>query len=187
MASIGMRYVVAAAISTESGSVITYGTKQTMKAIEANLSWIVDDSELYADDAVAETDASITGYTLDTTVDDMTDEQEAALFGQSNGGSGSEYTVYGDAAPYSGLGYIRVLKKGGVRKYKAIWYPRIQLSRQNETDKTKEQNTTWGTVQIHGKGMAVFNESTGKNKFRQHQTFSTVESAVAYLDGKFTS
>ena len=45
---------------------------------------------------------------------------------------------------------------------------------------------TWGAVPIHGIGMAVF-ESSGKNKFRQHQTFDTMESAVAYIDGKFST
>ena len=53
MATIGMRYVVAAPISTESGSTITYGTKQTMKAVEASLNWERDDGKMYADDADA--------------------------------------------------------------------------------------------------------------------------------------
>ena len=75
MATIGMRYVVAAPISTESGATITYGTKQNMKAIEASLNWERDDGKMYADDAVCETDGSVIGYTLDTTVDNMTDDQ----------------------------------------------------------------------------------------------------------------
>ena len=185
MATIGMRYVVAAPISSESGDTITYGTKQTMKAVEASLNWERDDGKMYADDAVAETDGSVIGYTLDTTVDNMTDAQEAALFGHVKDGVTDEYTVYGEALPYSGLAYVRVLKKGGAMKYKGIFYPKIQLSRVSESDKTKEASVTWGTVQVHGVGMAVF-MSTGKNKFRQHQTFDTMESAVAYVDGKFS-
>ena len=186
MATIGMRYVVAAPISTESGSTITYGTKQTMKAVEASLNWERDDGKMYADDAVAETDGSVIGYTLDTTVDNMTDAQEAALFGHEKVGATDEYTVYGEAVPYSGIGYVRVLKKGGNMKYKAIFYPKIQLTRQSESDKTKEATVTWNAVPIHGIGMAVF-ESSGKNKFRQHQTFTVMASAVEYLDGKFST
>lgn len=181
MASIGMRYVAAAPISSISGDTITYGTGQVMKAVEASLSWELDDSKLYADDAVAETDGSITGYTLDTTVDDMTDAQEAALFGYTKG-TGNEYTVYDDPVPYSGIGYVRVLKKNGVRKYKGIFYPKIQLTRQSENDKTREGSTSWGTVQIHGVGLAVYLSSTGKNKFRTHQTFDTAASAIAYVN-----
>ena len=186
MATIGMRYVVAAPISTESGSTITYGTKQTMKAVEASLNWERDDGKMYADDAVCETDGSVIGYTLDTTVDNMTDAQEAALFGHEKVDATDEYTVYGEALPYCGLGYVRVLKKGDNMKYKGIFYPKIQLSRTSESDKTKEASVTWGSVPIHGIGMAVF-ESSGKNKFRQHQTFDSMESAVAYIDGKFSS
>ena len=186
MATIGMRYVVAAPISTESGSTITYGTKQTMKAVEASLNWERDDGKMYADDAVCETDGSVIGYTLDTTVDNMTDAQEAALFGHEKSNDSNEYTVYGEALPYCGLGYVRVLKKGGNMKYKGIFYPKIQLSRTSESDKTKEASVTWGAVPIHGIGMVVF-ESSGKNKFRQHQTFDTMESAVAYIDGKFST
>ena len=185
MAAIGMRYVVAAPITAETGGTITYGTKQTLKAVEASLSWERDDGKLYADDAVAETDGSVSGYTLDTTVDDMTDAQEAALFGHVKG-TGDEYTVYDDAPPYSSLGYVRVLKKNGVRKYKGVFYPKLQLTRDSESDKTREATTTWGTVQMHGTGVAVYVSASGKNKFREHQTFDTVASAIAYLDAKFT-
>lgn len=184
MASIGMRYVAAAPITgVSTAGVITYGAGQVLKAVEASLNWELDDSKLYADDAVAETDGSITGYTLDTTVDDMTDAQEAALFGYTKG-SGNEYTVYDDPVPYSGLGYVRVLKKNGVRKYKALFYPKIQLTRQSESDKTRESSTTWGTVPIHGVGLGVYLNASGKNKFREHQTFDTAASAVAYINGK---
>ena len=186
MAVIGMRYVVAAPISTESGDSITYGSTQTMKAVEASLNWERDDGKMYADDAVAETDGSVIGYTLDTTVDNMTDEQEAALFGHEQEADG-DYVITGEAIPYSGIGYIRVLKKGGVMKYKGLVDPKIQLTRQTESDKTKESSVTWGTVPIHGVGMAVFSNSTGKNKFRRHKTFDTMASAVAWVDSKFST
>ena len=186
MASIGMRYVVAAPITTETSGGITYGTKQTLKAVEASLSWELDDSKMYADDAVAETDGSITGYTLDTTVDDLTDAQEAALCGYTKASSGDEYTIYDDPAPYSGIGYIRVLKKNGVRHYKAVFYPRIQLTRNSESDKTREGSTSWQGAQLHGVGLAQYLSETGKNKFRTHQTFDKIASAISYLDGKFT-
>lgn len=184
MASIGMRYVVAAPITAESGDTLTYGTKVVLKAVEASLSWELDDSKLYADDAVAETDGSITGYTLDTKVDDITDAQEALLFGYSKVGSTDEYEVYDDAPPYSGIGYVRVLKKNGVRRYKAFFYPKIQLTRQNESDHTKESSTSWGTVPIHGVGLGHYLSASGKNRFRQSETFDTVTAAIAYLDGK---
>jgi len=187
MATIGMRYVVAAPISTESGSTITYGTKQTMKAVEASLNWERDDGKMYADDAVCETDGSVIGYTLDTTVDNMTDDQEKTLFGYEQDGESGDIVITGEALPYSGIGYVRVLKKGGNMKYQGLFYPKIQLSRQTESDKTKESTVTWGTVPIHGVGMAVFDSSDGKNRFRRQKTFTVMASATAWLDGKFST
>ena len=59
MAEIGMQYPVWAEMVTES----TYGTGLVIgKAVSANLSWQKEDNELRADDAVAETDTSITGF-----------------------------------------------------------------------------------------------------------------------------
>lgn len=186
MASVGMRYVVAAPITGETSGALTYGTVQTLKGIEANLAWELDDSKLYADDAVEESEGSISGYTLDLTVDHLTDAQEAALVGREKIGSTDEYEATDNPAPYSGCGYVRVLKKNGVRKYQAFFYPRLQLTLQNETARTREASTTWGTPQLHGIGMAHYDNTSGKNKFRRQQTFETMASAITYLNGKFT-
>lgn len=185
MASVGMRYIIAAPITAESAGVPTYGTTHVLKAVEANLQWELDDSKLYADDAVAESEGSITGYTLDLTAAHLTDEQEAALLGREKVGQTDEYEVTDASAPYSGVGYVRVLKYNGVRKYKAFFYPRGQMTMQNETDRTKEQTTTWGTPTIHVLGLAQYEENSGKNKFRRHQTFDTMAAAITYLQGKF--
>ena len=185
MASIGMRYFIAAPITSETGGTITYGTTVTLKAVEANLAWELDDSKLYADDAVAESEGSISGYTLDATVDNLTDAQEASLVGREKVGSTDEYEATDSPAPYSGAGYVRVLKKNGVRKFQAFFYPRLQFTLQNENARTREQSTTWGTPQLHGIGMAQYDESSGKNKFRRQQTFDTMAAAISYLQGKF--
>lgn len=184
MASVGMRYVVAAPIASESSG-ITYGTTITLKAVEANLAWELDDSKLYADDAVAESEGSISGYTLDLTVDHLTDANEASLLGREKVGSTDEYEATDASPAYSGVGYVRVLKKNGVRKFQAFFYPKLQFTMQNETARTREASTTWGTPQLHGIGMGAYDSSTGKNKFRKQQTFETMAAAISYLNGKF--
>ena len=78
MAEIGMLYPVWAEMATES----TYGTGMVMgKAVSANLNWQKEDNELYGDDAVAETDQSITGYTLDLTTTALAEGVESAVLG----------------------------------------------------------------------------------------------------------
>lgn len=185
MAEIGMQYPVWAALESESNNTLTYGTGMVMgKATSGNLSWEKDDSELYGDDAVAETDNSIIGYTLDIGTTQLEETVEAAILGYTKVGSTDEYEITGDGAPYGGTGYIRVLKRNSVRMYKAVWYPKIQFSAPNESSNTKQRNITWGTPVLSGKGLAVYDDNTGKAKFRKQQVFTTLAAAKAYLNGK---
>lgn len=185
MAEIGMQYPVWAELTGESGNTLVYGTGVVMgKAVSANLTWEKDDSELYGDDAVAETDNSLMGYTLDIGTTQLTDIVESKVLGYKKVGSTDEYEITGDPSPYGGIGYIRVLVRNGVRAYKAVWYPKIQFSPSNETSNTKQKNINWGTPTISGKGLAAYNDASGKAKFRLQQTFSSLESARAYLNSK---
>ena len=180
MAEIGMLYPVWAEMATES----TYGTGMVMgKAVSANLNWKKEDNELYGDDAVAETDQSITGYTLDLTTTALAEGVESAVLGYKKVGSTDEYEILDDDPPYGGVGYIRVLKRDGVKMYKAVWYPKIQFSAPNESSNTKGKSISWGTPTLNGKGLAVDNGS-GKNRFRMQQVFTTLTAAKAYLNGK---
>ena len=138
MAEIGMRYPVWAELTSESNNTPVYGTGKVMgKAISANLTWEKDDSELYGDDAVAETDGSIVGYNLDLGTTQLAEDVEAAILGYKKVGDTDEYEITDDPAPYGGVGYIRVLKRNGVRLYKAVWYPKIQFGKNSESSNTK--------------------------------------------------
>ena len=185
MAAIGMQYPVWAELTGESNHTLTYGTGLVLgRAVNANLSWEKDDSELYGDDAVAETDGSITGYTLDIGTTELEEAKEAAVLGFQKVGDTDEYEVTDDSAPYGGFGYIRVLKRRGVRLYKAVWYPKLQFTAGNETDNTKQRQISWGTPTISGKGLAVYDDATGKAKYRKQQVFTTLAAAKTYLNGK---
>ena len=185
MAEIGMQYPVWAELSSESGNVLTYGTGMVMgKAVSANLNWQKEDNELYGDDAVQETDQSITGYTLDLGTTTLEEGVEAAVLGTAKVGSTDEYEITDDDPPIGGVGYIRVLKRNHVKLYKAVWYPKVQFSHPNETSGTKQKSINWGTPTINGKGMAAYDDASGKAKFRKQQVFTTLAAAKAYLNGK---
>ena len=185
MASIGMQYPVWAELTSESNNTLTYDTGIVMgKAVSANLSWQKEDNEMYADDYVAETDNSITGYTLDITTDDLTDTVEKTVLGLSQVNSTDEYETTDDDPPYGGVGYIRTIKRNGVRLYKALWYPKIQFSKSSESDNTKGKTINWGNPTLSGKGLAAFDDASGKAKFRKQQVFTTLAAAKAYLNGK---
>lgn len=186
MARIGMLHPVFAPITAESGNTITYGAGVVMgRAVSGALNWQRDDGQLYGDDAVAETDNSITGYTLDVTTTEMTEESEVVVLGTLKNGTGNdvEYEETNQPGPYGGHGYVQVLKRFGVLIYRAIWYHKISFGVQSEETQTKGQSVTWGTPMVHGLGMAVYNDNSGKAKFRKKKLFTTAAAAIAYLDG----
>lgn len=185
MAWIGMQYPVWAEMTGESNGTPVYGAGIVMgKATSGNLNWQKEDNELYGDDVVAETDQSLTGYTLDIGTTDLADEVEEKVLGTKKVGSTDEYEITDEDPPYGGCGYIRVIKRNGDRLYKALWYPKVQFAHPNESDATKQKNTNWGTPTINGKGMGVYDDASGKAKFRKQQVFATLAAAKAYLNGK---
>lgn len=185
MAEIGMQYPVWAPLTSEAGNTLTYGTGMVMgRAVSANLSWQKEDNELYGDDIVAETDNSITGYTLDVTTTELEEAVEAAILGLQKVGSTEEYEQTSDNAPYGGHGYIRVLTRRNVQLYKCVWYPKIQFSKNSEASNTKGKSIQWGTPTLNGKGLGAYDDATGKAKFRKQQVFTTLAAAKAYLNGK---
>ena len=179
MAAIGMQYPVWAEMDTES----TYKTGMVLgKATSGNLSWQKEDNELYGDDAVAETDQSITGCQVDVGTTYLDESVESAVLGWKPDETG-EFEVTDADPPYGGFGYIRVLKRNGTRMYKTLWYPRVQASAPNESDSTKQKSISWGTPTISFKGMGVLN-GNGKNRFRQHKVFTTLTAAKSHLNSK---
>lgn len=83
-----------------------------------------------------------------------------------------------------GLGYYRVRRLNSVESYRAYWYHKTQLSMANETANTKAGSITWQTPTLNGNIMAVVNDSTGKNKFRDYADFTEESKAIAWLDTK---
>lgn len=185
MASIGMQYAVWAPLTSEENNTLTYGTGMVVgRSVSANLNWQKEDNELYGDDVVAETDNSVTGYTLDLTTTELEQDVEAAILGLQKVGSTDEYELTGDSSPYGGCGYVRILKRHNVPLYKAFWYPKVQFSRNSETDNTKQKTIQWGTPTLNGKGLGVYDDASGKAKFRKQQVFTTLAAAKDYLNGK---
>lgn len=185
MAEIGMQYPVWAELTSESGNTLTYGNGIVLgKAVSANLNWQKEDNELYGDDQVAETDQSITGYTLDLTTTEMNETAESKVLGYKKVGDTDEYEITDEDPPYGGTGYIRVIKRNKVSLYKAVWYPKLQFSAPNESSNTKQKSISWGTPTINGKGLAAFDDATGKAKFRKQQVFATLAAAKSYLNSK---
>lgn len=193
MAFIGMRHVVAAKVATEvEGSALTYSAGMVVgKAIQGNLTWNHNDNPLYADDAIAENDTSITGGEIELNTDDIEDAVRAYLLGDvattTGTGTTSEMTTYEtteDSAPYVGFGYIRVRRKGGNTTYQAVWYHKAQFAENSENSQTKGETIEWQTPTLNGRIFGVRNGSDLKVNYRTRVSYDTLAAAVSWLDAK---
>lgn len=188
MAKVGMRYVVAAPLESEpNGQEPTYGTGLIMgRAISADVSLDRLDNALYADDAKAESENSITGGTISIGIDDILEDAQVAIFGVVKSGEGddAEYIDKGVAAPYVGVGYIQERRFKGVTSYLAWWYYKAQFAPMADSARTKGEQIEWQTTTASGNLMGVYNDATGVASFRTHKVFASAGDAITWLNTK---
>lgn len=182
MAKIGMKYIVAAKISEEpEGQLPTYeaGVKFG-RAISSNVTFRRNDSELYADDTLAESDNTITGGDMDMTVAEVQDEVREIVFGDVKEEDGS-YHDSSKASPYIGIGYMREQRYKGVSSFHAMWLYKVQLATAEDNAQTKGETTTFQTQRVTGEVMGI-PLADGTTRFRSWQEFKTAAEAVAWLN-----
>lgn len=170
MAKIGLKYPVYK--GAEKKGVIG-------KAIQADISITINDVKLYADDVVAESDKSFQSGTITLGLDDLSDDIQTEFLGHTKDTEG-EITAKGtDDSPYVGIGFYGVKKVNGIRKYRAIWLPKVQFGEPNDTNSTKGETVTFNTPVIEGTIMLDDN-----GDWKKEQTFDTEAEAKSYLEGK---
>ena len=180
MAKIGLKnFYYSVATENATTGVLTYaGATKLAKAISSNFEPTVSDATLYADDAIAERDAGVTGGTLTLGIDRYDIATAAALLGHTVGTDGEMVSNVNDNAPYVGFGRVAVLMVDGVRKYRAVFFPKVKFQEPTSDNTTKGETTEFGTYEISG---TVIPPVDGN--WRKEQTFDTEAAAVAYLVG----
>lgn len=190
MAMIGMRHVVAAALSTHSdGSEPTYSAGFDVGgAISANLTKNRNtNGDLYYDDALGESDQGLISLSLELGIDDLSEEvmDKMGLMKAVSTGSPSVTTYYETSANPTalGVGYMRVRSKKNVVTYQAIWIYKMQFTMDSEQAQTKGESVQWQTPTVNGKGFGLFVDSGDEITFRKIRTFTSESSAATWLDG----
>ena len=187
-ANVGMVYPVYAPVATYTpGTSITYGTGAPVaEAVSASVSWERADGHFYGDDVELDSDNGVTGYTISFEPSGLSDAVRAALLGDSL--ANSEYTIDDAAAPDVGFGYIRVMRtnaSGSVAtSYEGWWYKKLKFGISSEETRTKERNIEWRVPTLEGVGAGVSLDSSGKLKFADHRTFSSLSDAKSWLKTK---
>lgn len=187
MAYIGLRHPVWAPIEGEEieGQPLQYGKGVVLGGIiDGEVSFNRSTAKLYADDKLSDSDNSITGGTLRTSIDNIEDEVLAQVMGMQVGEDG-EYTETGKPSPYGGFGYVRTRKgKGGIVKYTAMWIHKVQLGITTETARTKGEQTEYQPPTLEGDIMGVVIDISMETVYRSRKTFDKASEAIAWVDAK---
>lgn len=180
MAAIGLKYFAWAKMATEpSAAVPTYDTGVALgKAVSTNLTVTNAEGELYADDMLAEYVSEFVSADFSAETDNITLQNQAALYGAAYDDGEIQFAP-GDTAPYGGIGGYQVLMVGGVRKYRAWFFPKAKASIPDWTGTTKGSSISFATQPI---SMKVMPPEYGPWYYIKE--FDTESAAKAYVDTK---
>ena len=190
--NIGMSYAYAALVSAYTpGTSITYGTAfQVSEARGATLNWETGDGEFYGDDVLLDSDANVTGYTIDFETAGLKSEVRAKLLGETVLANSAGYQVNGKGSPDVGFAYIKTMREdvSGVvtERYEGWFFHKMKFKLNSEEARTKEKNIEWRVPTLNGKGSGVFLDSSGEPVFAEHQDFTSMSAAQTWVAGKFT-
>ena len=187
-ANVGMVHPVAAKVSAYTpGTSITYSTGMVIaEARGAALNWNRSNNKFFGDDVELDSDNGIRGYTLEFEPSGLKDDARGYLLGET--AQTGEYSITDEAAPDVGFGYVRVMRltgtSGVVDSYEGWWFHKLKFGVTNEATNTEEENREWRVPTLTGEGAGVKLDSSGKNKFAVHKTFTTLNDAISYVNGK---
>lgn len=171
--------------------VITYtGGALFAKAIEYSSS--IDsgeDNNLYADNAIAESDRSFNGGSLSVTTDDIEQAAAAAMLGITaktiTVGESTDISelVYDDDMEIPDLGFGIIIKKkaGNAYKYRAVFLHKIKFNIPDDAATTQGETIEWQTPTIEG---TIMRDDSAKHGWKSEVTVDTEALAVAYLKKK---
>lgn len=150
-----------------------------------------DDNPLYANNGVAENDASTgSGGTLTQTLDRMTLETAADLYGTTankvtvsvgeESVEGLEITYKGSevSAPV-GVSYVKMHQEDGVRSHEVVFYREATYSRPGDSAQTMGETIEWQTPEITANVVGL--QGDGSEPWYRVSRWPTQEAAIAYV------
>ena len=178
MAKIGVRKLYYSNLTETNGTPTYDGAKALAKAVTSAMSMNNNSAELYADDALAESDYSFASATLTLGCDD--DAVFATLLGHDVDNSGEITYSADDVAPYVGVAQIVTRMVAGVLSYKAEVLCKVKFSEPNTDNTTKGETVSFGTYSIEGKVHAL-----ADGTWRKAEVFTTEADAITYITNEF--
>jgi phi13 family phage major tail protein len=115
---IGVKYPVAAIYDDSTGTPVYSGGFVIAKAMKIGLKWTKNSADLYADDALDDTDQSITGGTETLAINELTHEVQSTMLGHKINGNGELVVNQDDMAPNMGHGFYGKIKRNSAYKWR---------------------------------------------------------------------
>ncbi len=190
MATIGVSKPYYGKYVNTDGTITYTGGALFAKAVEFSASVESgDDNNLYADNGIAESDRSFGGGSISVTTDDIEQAAAAAILGITaktiTVGEATDISelVFDDdmQIPDIGFGIIIKKKKGGVEKYRAIFFHKVKFNIPEDAATTQGETIEWQTPTIEG---TIMRDDREKHGWKSEVTVDTEALAVAYIKGK---
>ena len=190
MATIGLSKPYYAVYANASGTV-SYSSGAVMgKATEANIEIETsEDNNLYADNAIAETDRQFTGGTLTLSTDDLSQEVSKAILGLTEQAVGTidgvtdedvQELIYDDTqvTPYLGIGFIVKKVKNGVTAWRGIVLTKVMFSIPSDAATTQGESIEWQVPELTA---TIMRDDSATHMWKREATFTTEAQAEAYI------
>ena len=176
---------------SNNGTTITYSDGGLMgKAVEMSIEpSTTDDSNLHADNAIAESERSFSGGSGTIKTDHLTNEVSKAILGlkeqaipQVEGMTDTEVKelIFDDdmATPYLGIGHIVKAKKGGVNVWRAIILTKVKFSLPSDAATTQGESIEWQTPEL---SYTIMKDDSAKHMWKRQADFTNETDAESYI------
>ena len=151
-----------------------------------------DSNDLYADNAIAESEKTFSSGTLSLTTDDFEQEASKAVLGLKEeaitGIDGVTDTsvkelIYDDdqQTPYLGVGILIKKIKGGGTQWRALIFTTVQFAVPSDAATTQGESIEWQTAEISG---TIMRDDSAKHPWKKEATFTTEAQAEAYIKAR---
>lgn len=152
MAQMGLKYMSWAPIATDTETAIpTYTSADGFtvgKTVSLNVAVSNSEGELYADDMLVEYAAEFSSAELTAELDNISLDNLATLLGSTYSEEDGFSAKKDDTAPYGGVGGIQTLMVGGVKKWRAWFYPKAKAQMPDVDGSTKGSSISFATQSL---------------------------------------
>lgn len=183
------------AVYSNTGTTVSYANGGVMgKATEANIEVeTTEDNNLYADNAIAETDRSFAGGTLTLSTDDLSQEVSKAILGikeealtEITGVTDEDASelIYDDTqeTPYLGAGFIIKKKVSGVYKWRAVVLTKVMFGVPSDAATTQGETIEWQVPELRSDQLCC--DDSANHVWKREATFTTEAQAEAYIKAR---